>query len=661
VFKIQINNLQSQIKDKKNTKRNEAQANLNFFLEATRGFYTKLLQDIVFTYKIDLPFCHRPTYLSSSYFDNQLDYHSNEKTKDKQLMYICQHILTHLGDISRYSSMFDQAKCYYLHAIRLVSYLGQPYNQIGILFETSRINQLSTVFYYIRSIAVKYTFPLAATNLENFLNKLTEFPLTRYPESGKLTHKDYIQLFLQINALIYTSAQLSKIQSFLNIFKQTAVSNSLSFEKLDSSYLCQMMSVLFFMLNRTQDNVDLYQITFSLLVCLIEQCVIVASSSSSSVSSNFNENSFMLPGFYLAFSYIEYLYSIKKIPNEFCINWSNILQILNSFEIHSSLLSEATSIYTIRNDYPLEEERNLDSFMPLKDILCKLNFRKYTNKNGLNEMDELLLRKLRLIGIFQRLTKTSGFKEFVCITNNKGFIEFKIQNVVASCDNFKKPVRRQNVALASLEAHKNPASSSLMSQPIRQPYQLTKPEILSQVQQTQMKPRWSQASNIPIQQQPSLMSQNNMNRMTMSRQPLMNNPQQNYIPPNQFQQSRVPSVTHQQASATFPTFLPDSLPNFNTQTQTSQFMTYHNQSSNQTFPSFFEKQSSDSKISNEANSNTIFDTTSLINNNNIWSSATGSYEQANRSSLQFLQIPTPTQFPSASELNENFQINLNFK
>lgn len=578
-------------------------------------------------------------------------------------MYICQHILTHLGDIARYAGVFDQAKCYYLHAIRLVPYLGQPYNQIGILFETSRVNQLSTVFYYIRSIAVKYTFPLAATNLENFFNKLTEFPLTRYPDSGKLTHKDYIQLFLHINALIYTSAQSSKIQSFLNIFKQTAVnSNSLSFEKLDSSYLCQMMAILFYMLNRTQDNAELNKITFSLLVCLIEQCVSIASS-----SLTFNENSFMLPGFYLAFGFIEYLYSIKKVPNEISINWSNILIVLNSFEIHSSTLSDPTSFYTTKNDYPLDEERNLDSFMPLKDILCKLNFKKYTNKNFLNEKEELLLRKIRLIGIFQRITKINGFKEFVWITNNKGLVEFKLPND-ASRDNIKNQTRRQNVALASLEAQQNknkqqfitnPVSLSLMNQPMRQPYQLTRPQVVSQVQQTQTKPGWPQPPHMQLQQQPPLINQNIMNRMQFNRQPLMNNQQQNYLSTNQFMQPRIPNVT-QQVSTTFPTFLPDPLLNLNTQNQKSNFIGYQNQSSYQTFPSFFEKQSNNSKLQNETSNNTMFDSSMLINDS-IWSSSSTSNEQSNHSSLQFSQIPKPTQFPSASELNENFQLNLNFK
>lgn len=49
--------------------------------------------------------------------------------------------------------------------------IGQPYNQLAIL-EASRGDKLSTVFYYIRSLAVRHPFPVAATNLEKFYSKL---------------------------------------------------------------------------------------------------------------------------------------------------------------------------------------------------------------------------------------------------------------------------------------------------------------------------------------------------------------------------------------------------------------------------------------------------------------------------------------------------------
>lgn len=51
--------------------------------------------------------------------------------------------------------------------------VGQPYNQLAIV-EAARGNKLTTVFYYVRSLAVRHPFPAAATNLEKLYTKLTK-------------------------------------------------------------------------------------------------------------------------------------------------------------------------------------------------------------------------------------------------------------------------------------------------------------------------------------------------------------------------------------------------------------------------------------------------------------------------------------------------------
>lgn len=43
---------------------------------------------------------------------------------------------------------------------------GHPYNQLALL-EASQGNKLSTVFHYVRGIAVKNPFPASITNLTN--------------------------------------------------------------------------------------------------------------------------------------------------------------------------------------------------------------------------------------------------------------------------------------------------------------------------------------------------------------------------------------------------------------------------------------------------------------------------------------------------------------
>lgn len=143
--------------------------------------------------------------------------------------YICQHCLVHLGDIgegalarlsserrpnspqltfcrlsARYRNQTSQAESYYRHAAQLVPSNGesglqagwclqpnlssvqssqrpstcvlppgQPYNQLAIL-ASSKGDHLTTIFYYCRSIAVKFPFPAASTNLQKALSKALE-------------------------------------------------------------------------------------------------------------------------------------------------------------------------------------------------------------------------------------------------------------------------------------------------------------------------------------------------------------------------------------------------------------------------------------------------------------------------------------------------------
>lgn len=56
------------------------------------------------------------------------------------------------------------------HQSARVSPAGQPYNQLAIL-ASSKGDHLTTIFYYCRSIAVKFPFPAASTNLQKALSK----------------------------------------------------------------------------------------------------------------------------------------------------------------------------------------------------------------------------------------------------------------------------------------------------------------------------------------------------------------------------------------------------------------------------------------------------------------------------------------------------------
>lgn len=129
--------------------------------------------------------------------------------------YVCQYCLVHLGDIARYRNQNKQAELFYLHAVSLSPSSGQPYNQLALL-EASRGDKLSTVFHYVRSVAVKHPFPVASANLaKTFATALND---TSFKVEGKskLTSQEFIAVFLKLHAIIYNLGSLTYVNK--NVF-----------------------------------------------------------------------------------------------------------------------------------------------------------------------------------------------------------------------------------------------------------------------------------------------------------------------------------------------------------------------------------------------------------------------------------------------------------
>ncbi|KAM4551910.1 nonsense-mediated mRNA decay factor SMG7 isoform 3-T3 [Odontesthes bonariensis] len=207
-FKNQITTLQSQAKNRANPNRSEVQANLSLFLEAASGFYTQLLQELCTVFNVDLP---------SRVKSSQLGIISNKQggggaivtPQPSSCSYICQHCLVHLGDIARYRNQTSQAESYYRHAAQLVPSNGQPYNQLAIL-ASSKGDHLTTIFYYCRSIAVKFPFPAASTNLQKALSKALE---SRDEVKTKWSVSDFIKAFIKFHGHVYLSKSLDKLDA----------------------------------------------------------------------------------------------------------------------------------------------------------------------------------------------------------------------------------------------------------------------------------------------------------------------------------------------------------------------------------------------------------------------------------------------------------------
>ncbi|XP_030631307.1 nonsense-mediated mRNA decay factor SMG7 isoform X2 [Chanos chanos] len=207
-FKNQITTLQSQAKNRANPNRSEVQANLSLFLEAASGFYTQLLQELCTVFNVDLP-CRVKSSQLGIISNKQSSTSGIVKPQPSSCSYICQHCLVHLGDIARYRNQTSQAESYYRHAAQLVPSNGQPYNQLAIL-ASSKGDHLTTIFYYCRSIAVKFPFPAASTNLQKALSKALE---SRDEVKTKWSVSDFIKAFIKFHGHVYLSKSLDKLNT----------------------------------------------------------------------------------------------------------------------------------------------------------------------------------------------------------------------------------------------------------------------------------------------------------------------------------------------------------------------------------------------------------------------------------------------------------------
>uniref|UniRef100_A0A8C0GBC2 Nonsense-mediated mRNA decay factor n=1 Tax=Chelonoidis abingdonii TaxID=106734 RepID=A0A8C0GBC2_CHEAB len=205
-FKNQITTLQGQAKNRANPNRSEVQANLSLFLEAASGFYTQLLQELCTVFNVDLP-CRVKSSQLGIISNKQMHTSAIVKPQSSSCSYICQHCLVHLGDIARYRNQTSQAESYYRHAAQLVPSNGQPYNQLAIL-ASSKGDHLTTIFYYCRSIAVKFPFPAASTNLQKALSKALE---SRDEVKTQWGVTDFIKAFIKFHGHVYLSKGLEKL------------------------------------------------------------------------------------------------------------------------------------------------------------------------------------------------------------------------------------------------------------------------------------------------------------------------------------------------------------------------------------------------------------------------------------------------------------------
>ena len=232
-FKVPISGLQSK-SDRKNVF-------LNWFVEGASGFYLVLLQEISSQCDTDSTLCKRNIQLG---IYNAPTY--SVKPKNESFLYICQHCLIHLGDLSRYRNLMGEAEGYYKQAVRVEPSSGHPYNQLALL-ETVRGDNLSTLFYYVRSLALKHPFPPARINLEKFFKQL----LKSNPKSrGRLTAEECLLSFLRLQGQIGLHYDLDSAEETVALLATTWPS-LVATEALTPSKLIRMLSITLYLVGES--------------------------------------------------------------------------------------------------------------------------------------------------------------------------------------------------------------------------------------------------------------------------------------------------------------------------------------------------------------------------------------------------------------------------
>uniref|UniRef100_A0A672PZT7 Nonsense-mediated mRNA decay factor n=1 Tax=Sinocyclocheilus grahami TaxID=75366 RepID=A0A672PZT7_SINGR len=375
-FKNQITTLQSQAKNRANPNRSEVQANLSLFLEAASGFYTQLLQELCTVFNVDLP-CRVKSSQLGIISNKQSSTSAIVKPQPSSCSYICQHCLVHLGDIARYRNQTSQAESYYRHAAQLVPSNGQPYNQLAIL-ASSKGDHLTTIFYYCRSIAVKFPFPAASTNLQKALSKALE---SRDEVKTKWSVSDFIKAFIKFHGHVYLCKSLDKLNTLREKLEEQFQRLILQ-KAFSSQQLVHITVINLFELHHLRDfsnEADEHsyssdeQISWIQLLGLFMSFLGVMLSRAL-LSKNREEimGECPLPAIKVS---LDWLRLRPSVFNESAVDkrqyiWPWLVSILNSFQPKEEDVSNVSGMI------PLPEEFELQGFLALRPALRMLDFSK---------------------------------------------------------------------------------------------------------------------------------------------------------------------------------------------------------------------------------------------------------------------------------------------
>ncbi|XP_018430753.1 PREDICTED: protein SMG7 isoform X5 [Nanorana parkeri] len=398
-FKNQITTLQGQAKNRANPNRSEVQANLSLFLEAASGFYTQLLQELCTVFNVDLP-CRVKSSQLGIISNKQMHCGTVVKPQSSSCAYICQHCLVHLGDIARYRNQTSQAESYYRHAAQLVPSNGQPYNQLAIL-ASSKGDHLTTIFYYCRSIAVKFPFPAASTNLQKALSKALE---SREEVKKRWAVSDFIKAFIKFHGHVYLTKNLDKVSPLREQLEEQ-FKNMLFQKAFNAQQLVHITVINLFQLHHLRSfGTEVEQQSFSaeeelcwsqLLALFMSFLGILCRSPLKTRYCDDTSCADPLPAIKVSLDWMKLRPSVfqEAAVEERQYVWPWLISLLNSFHVLEEDLAGA-------NMLPLPEEFELQGFLALRPAFRNLDFsRGHQAIIGDRETQHRRMRPIRLVSL----------------------------------------------------------------------------------------------------------------------------------------------------------------------------------------------------------------------------------------------------------------------
>ncbi|GFN73867.1 protein smg7-like [Plakobranchus ocellatus] len=469
-FKNQINTLQAQAKDRQNPKKSEAQASLNLFLETASGFYLQFLQMICSTFKLDVPFRRRS--VAFGIIKESTTYSKNIVTpKKSSCLYICCYCLVHLGDIARYRQQTEQAQTYYRHAANLSPNNGQPYNQLAIL-EASRGDKLSTVFYYVRSLAVRHPFPVAATNLEKFYSKLIKDTRSDF-DGPNLTVSEIVTAFLQFQALLHMATGLDRASN-LKLRITAGLSSHIRAQTVTAAHLTGMVAISVFGLHRARHDMAMtagggdslgagessrkknlsaeeervLQIHLNFAAKLLETMLAHTPKEDNKAKDFLTLSAIKV--------LMDWLYLNKEVLHSKEFNntsiWSDLCKLLNTQQWLLNDCNKASDLQKYE-DTPLPEDIDLRCFQPLEPTYSSFNFHKSLGEE-LSAACERDLRCLRLVAHGKWVAQDLPKLRLMIYQPTKSIRnQFSTQKAPQSSERQTppaKPSQRKNVAMQTI-------------------------------------------------------------------------------------------------------------------------------------------------------------------------------------------------------------------